>query len=346
MNVLTSEEHRAANIHAIFNLYMYASSLNPPSEGETFESAVRKLPGYEPEWERIFKNAVLKFPELKQTAITNYTYNPDSLTACCFESESEISVVFKGTGDGEWLDNGDGLSGIPALNTYETYLENGEIADFVTKEDYASFSQVESLNWFNKTAASSGWDKEKLITVSGHSKGGNKAQFIALNSSLPDRCISFNAQGFSPEAVIMLEQRAGGAFKSRCRKIFSFCSRNDYVNVIGKSVVPEENMFFFESWGSIHFIDSVITPGGYLRSQCERGRIAEYMMEISDEIMELEPSFREYATVGAMNIFQKYVGKGTPVNSGKVSEEKIIGAMAVTVGLVLKNAKKFGKLFR
>ena len=39
------------------------------------------------------------------------------------------------------------------------------------------------------------------ITVAGHSKGGNKAQYVTVLSDKVDRCISMDGQGFSQEFI-------------------------------------------------------------------------------------------------------------------------------------------------
>lgn len=37
------------------------------------------------------------------------------------------------------------------------------------------------------------------LTVSGHSKGGNKAQYVTIVTDRVERCLSQDGQGFSPE---------------------------------------------------------------------------------------------------------------------------------------------------
>ena len=43
----------------------------------------------------------------------------------------------------------------------------------------------------------------------------------------------------------------------------------------------------------------------------------------------MNPEIRQHATLGIMNIFQKYVGRGTPVNGDFVSSEKTIAGIGI-----------------
>ena len=42
-------------------------------------------------------------------------------------------------------------------------------------------------------------DAANHLTVSGHSKGGNRAQYVKILTDQVDRCVSFDGQGFSSE---------------------------------------------------------------------------------------------------------------------------------------------------
>ena len=104
---------------------------------------------------KVLKNAVAHNPMLTQSRINNLKVSENGLTACsCINPSGEVSVVFRGTGSGEWIDNGEGLSGIPETNTYITYGKMGkEIFSMAVHNDYATDQQVEALNWFNKIVA-------------------------------------------------------------------------------------------------------------------------------------------------------------------------------------------------
>src|SRR5699024_6249914 len=98
----------------------------------------------------------------------------DSVPALCFNDPDDPGhavVVFRGTsGKDEWIDNAIGLG----------------VSD--TERQKAALDYIENLPYDN-------------ITVAGHSKGGNKAQYVTVLSDKVDRCISMDGQGFSQEFI-------------------------------------------------------------------------------------------------------------------------------------------------
>lgn len=96
----------------------------------------------------------------------------DSVPAICFTDPNDPDsalVAFKGTtGQKEWQDNGSGFG----------------LSD--TEKQKEALEYIENLPYDS-------------ITVTGHSKGGNKAQYVTVLSDKVDRCISMDGQGFSQE---------------------------------------------------------------------------------------------------------------------------------------------------
>lgn len=292
----------------------------------------------------IFKNVIEKNAEIATSRIYDFVYSKEALTACTFVNKAnEISVAFKGTGSGEWIDNGEGLSGIPEENTYITYTKNGQEAfKYTVSEDYATDQQVEALNWFNYMCSKNNWNIFNKITVSGHSKGGNKAQFIAINSPLPRLCISFDGQGFSPEAIQSFKNMYGNnAFNFKTADIFSISSENDYVNVLGKRLMPDKNIFYLQSKNGLHNLDAILDFKGDFRAPATQGILSKYIQTVSDELMEFPPAIRKYATTGIMNIFQKYLGKNEPVNGDFVSVEETLAGIGIAITTFIRQLNKF-----
>lgn len=95
------------------------------------------------------------------------------------EKSGEAVVAFRGTGSDEWRDN----------------FLGGALTD--SQDTVSTECQEEALAWFQSL------ELEKkgyfMITVIGHSKGGNKAQYITLMDSIVRRCVSFDGQGLSDE---------------------------------------------------------------------------------------------------------------------------------------------------
>lgn len=353
MNKIDEISLKKANDEAIFNLYLYLAHKTNPRHLETLNSIVKDLDADFKKHPRsynrsdiyrlnILKSSVFNNPILSMSEIISLTRSKDGLTFCCFIKPSgEISIAFKGTGNGEWIDNGEGLSGIAEENTYISYEDEGKTLYRKTVlNDFASDQQVEALNKFNELATKYGWNEKNHISLSGHSKGANKAQFITIHSDLVDECYSFNGQGFSPEAIKQFKKKFGLSFEQRRKKIKSFSTDNDYVNVLGNRLMPQSNIYYLKSYGGIHNIEAMLDRKGKFRAQTEQGKLSLYVESISKQLMKMDSSVRQYATLGVMNIFQKYLGRGTPVNNDSVSFEKTIAGISIaTASLIYRLTK-------
>ena len=130
------------------------------------------------------------------------------MSAVLIESrDKEAVVVFRGTAKGEWRD--DFLGG----------AATGE-------EDQVSTAQQKNgLEWYRSLRLSKNFGK---ITVTGHSKGGNKAKYIALMDDSVSRCVSFDGQGFSDEFVKQYKDR----ICERQKVIENHNMEYDYVNIL------------------------------------------------------------------------------------------------------------------
>ena len=351
MNFLNNDVLHKANEEAIYNLYLYLADKSQYTENDTFKSIVNDLEENQKlhYWKdkdiyrlEILKNANNNNSILANSKIYDLTRQENGLTACSFiKPNGNISVIFKGTGSGEWIDNGEGLSGIPEENTYTTYEKDGNIMyNKIVQKDYATDQQVEALNWFSYIASKNNWTPHTKITVSGHSKGGNKAQFVAIHSGLVSECYSFCGQGFSPEAIDSFKNQYGKVYEERKEKIYSFSADNDYVNVLGMRLVPDKNIYYIKSHSGLHNIEAILDKNGKFRLQTEQGKLSLYVENISKELMSQKPSTRQYATLGIMNVFQKYLGQGVPVNNDSVSIEKTIAGIGLSIGYLLRQLKK------
>ncbi len=344
MKYIDKDILQKANEEAIYNTYLYLLHHKIPEDGQALQSIIKDLESISHTMNNrdlyrlhIIKNAIKNNPSLLNSKISNLIHKSGGLTACFFTKESgDISVAFKGTGSGEWIDNGEGLSGIPEKQIYITYDSGGtELYRTICEKDYATEQQVEALNWFNKVYMQNNFSQQ--ITVSGHSKGGNKAQFIAINSDLADNCYSFSGQGFSPEAISCFKNKLGKNYEKRRNRIMSFSTDNDYVSVLGSRLIPKDNIYYFKPLYGIHFIDAILEKNGTLRPQTNQGMLSSYIESVSQQLMELKASSRQYATVGIMNIFQKFLGEENPASKDRVSLEKTIAGIAIAVAHLLRN---------
>ena len=138
------------------------------------------------------------------------TIDAGGIRAICFESpDGDATVVFRGTGgDYEpWVDN--------VRGEYKSDTKMQKLADDFVRYDCGVYNS---------------------ITVAGHSKGGNLAQYVTvLNSDRVARCISFDGQGFGKGFF----DSYGSDLGSVSGKIRSICAHNDYVNLLLGAIAGE-----------------------------------------------------------------------------------------------------------
>ncbi len=172
------------------------------------------------EWGNIFRS-ILNDEALCRLQIAHFedirSEKPDVLpgfrSVCFMDSNRNAYVIYRGTcGDKEWADNAHGM------------LQ----ADTV-QQKYALKYAVHIKENFNLTS----------LTVAGHSKGGNKARYVAIVApdNYVDRCISVDGQGFSPAFVKKYEDNI-----SRRKNIILLAEHRDFVNCLG--INPGETVFY------------------------------------------------------------------------------------------------------
>ena len=133
------------------------------------------------------------------------------------EKNKEVTFVFRGTNALEWLDNAEG---------------------FVCED---SKLQKHALDFFENVIEKNGYaDKGYNINVTGHSKGANKAQYVTIASRYDvNECISYDGQGFSKEFL----EKYKDAIEQRADRITTIAADYDYVNVLGKSIAGDKQVF-------------------------------------------------------------------------------------------------------
>ena len=118
----------------------------------------------------------------------------------CFANPNDNNkaiVAFRGTTDEEWGDNAEGFNK----------------ADTVCQKE--AYEYIEGLPYDD-------------ITVVGHSKGGNKAQYVAIRSDKVTRCVSVDGQGFSQEFI----DKYGPQIEANAKKITSYSLSTDFVHIL------------------------------------------------------------------------------------------------------------------
>ncbi|MDS0525622.1 DUF2974 domain-containing protein [Clostridium sp. SHJSY1] len=134
---------------------------------------------------------------------------------CLVNNSGQATAVFRGTGSKEWPDNFKGA--------YQTDTD----------------LQSNALDWFNSLPYNN-------VTVTGHSKGGNKAQYVTIKSDKVSKCVAFDGQGFSKEFC----EKYQNEIANNKNKITLIAPSDDYVNILlfriaGKTIYtqPEKSMW-------------------------------------------------------------------------------------------------------
>ena len=137
---------------------------------------------------------------------------------------NEAIVAFKGTeGDAEWIDNLSGLCRYPT-----EYQQN-------------------ALNWFQSLDLT-GYD---IITVTGHSKGGNKSKFITLMDESVDNCFALDGQGFNDEFIKLYSSN----IREYEDKIHNINAESDFVNILLNDV-GEKSFYLGTNFGRMGFAEN------------------------------------------------------------------------------------------
>ncbi|OCA88168.1 hypothetical protein A8F94_10180 [Bacillus sp. FJAT-27225] len=252
----------------------------------------------------------------------NPPYENGGLNATTFiDQDGNVTFVYRGTGGGEWLDNGTGLGGSVV----------------------ATEQQKEAQEYFDRVIEANGWDKSTpIIDITGHSKGGNKIQFVTMTSEyshLIRHGFSFDGQGMSPEAIAWLRSALGEEeFNDRRNKLYSIAADNDYVNILGTRIVPEDHIIYMESlltkkaW---HFPDSYLTMDGRFTDFASQGNYSTYLEGLSTLIMKLPSPIRNVITEGGMGFAHIAMSKGTAlVNGGSISWAEMLGTIPLALQLI------------
>lgn len=278
-----------------------------------------------------------KYGSLKLIAESEEYFQDTKVIAYAFYDErtKEVYVAYRGTGDGKWVDNGEGL--------YEVESEMQRFA-----KDFYDKVITEKLKDY----------PVDRIVVTGHSKGGNLAQYVTMASEyghLVDRCYSFDGQGFSKEAYESFKKDLGDDFETQIRKMFSINGVNDYVHDLGIVIIPEDQTFFVETegdgFGDFHHLFRMFKDGklniklipnadGTFSCPTEQGPIGKLAKEISAEMMKLEKEDLKNCALTVMSIIERYMNGGEmyKIGTGNIefaSDEDIRGFFVEGVPLLL-----------
>ena len=140
----------------------------------------------------------------------------------------EAVVAFRGTAGGEWKDN----------------FTGGNVTD--------TAQQKNALDWYRQAYDDCGLDGYD-VTVTGHSKGGNKSKYITLMDETVDHCVSFDGQGFSDKFM----DKYAPEIAARQGKIENHNVDYDYVNLLLNDIGK-----------TTYYKGQDLGEGGFLENHC------------------------------------------------------------------------------
>lgn len=256
---------------------------------------------------RILNEAISDHPSwgkivLVDQSSTNNTsaWTDDLIQACTFrDADGNYYVTYRGTGDGRWTDNGKGM--------VEESTEMQEAAAAYFDEMAEKYLIDASL-------------QGKKIIVSGHSKGGNEAQYTymsAKHEEIIDKCISLDGQGFSEAAIKRFKEYYGKDYNDKLKNMYSINGQDDYVHDLGIVIIPKDNTYFVPTSGdgfaSLHALENMLSDDNgkyaglkwkdpHTGEYYEQGEIGKLAKKISENMMSMNPEDREGTAVAIMSL--------------------------------------------
>ena len=167
--------------------------------------------------ERVILENILADERLRGMSVLNPACEAWGAGYCAFaDGNDELVAAFRGTTTGaEWYDN------FAAANQSDSAHQRAALA-YVEGIDLSGYGTV---------------------TVTGHSKGGNKAMYCAVVGDGVDRCVSFDGQGFSDAFM----EKYARQITERKGRIENHCAGGDYINILLNGI---GNSFYYETYNS------------------------------------------------------------------------------------------------
>lgn len=229
------------------------------------------------EWSQLIEN-IKDEPDLLNYTVQEYEDNEDTgMRAACFVDDvnhpTDVNVVFRGTsGDYEWHDNGEG-----------GYLSDTE-------------QQKAAVDYVNELPREYG-----SITVTGHSKGGNKAQYVTIvaDPDRVDRCVSFDGQGFSEEFL----EKYAEQIEERKYRIESISASDDFVNCLLYSIAGIKTYVLTEEQDEFiyyHKPNILLDENGELRPSGEQAPLSKFINEYTTYIISNVPEPQRSAAIDGL----------------------------------------------
>ena len=201
---------------------VFIESLNSPNSWKYEENETISKEDWNDLFNYILINDIFNYIIIKDAQTDNYgdesncyqtkddvCYKEKQFSILFFNKLSKEAIVaFRGTGLDEWKDN---FRGAVANST------DGQKKALYRYQEYHKLLDLDE-DYYSK------------ITVTGHSKGGNKAKYITIKDESVDRCVSFDGQGFSDAFISDINNNRQEI--DRSQKIVNYNTDKDFVNIL------------------------------------------------------------------------------------------------------------------
>lgn len=333
-----------AQTSAVLNVFMYIDNKYTDefaNKGMSLKCIVEKMseiidPSDTANYENLMvvKKAIEDNSDIGALKLIDSSSNTDDFrntetNGCLFKdpNSNSVYVSYKGTADGEWPDDGKGM-------TQESTIQQKRAADY-----------------FDYLAQRYGLNKDQNIVITGHSKGGNKAQYAYMasdNNDLIDSCYSMDGEGFSDKAIDTFKRKHGEAgYEQKINNIYGVNGNNDPVNEMGIRIITDDNERYIDAWQSDNvkdaawsthdikyfFYDKDNNPRGHLNSYTLQGPAGHRAADLSKRMMNMDEKTRESTCNVIMGLVEKCEGRQIGINGEQADALDYI--IFITAGIPL-----------
>lgn len=196
--------------------------------------------------------------------------------------ENEAIIAYKGTsGNNEWVDNVTG-----AYSVQTPY-------------------QQEALDFAERMVVDHGYTE---LTVTGHSKGANKAMYTTIMCNNVTRCVSFDGQGFSKE--FMTDPNIIPKILERAHLITQYSLSTDFVHIL-LNQLPGSTQIYCKGYG-VDGIGENHSPNSFFVQELESNAMNDELIQEYGEYMSFYNITHDYDWFEFLSGFLKRHGIGMP----------------------------------
>ena len=196
--------------------------------------------------------------------------------------------------------------------------------NFISANAEDTPQQINALRWYRQSVAEYKLSSRE-ITVTGHSKGGNKAKYITILDNSVDHCISFNGEGFSDKFFSKYEKE----ILLREDRIRNHMVNYDYVsplmNDVGDSIYYHGYDYGSGKFVENHMVNTFMKfdeDGDFHMEVDEEGRPIEIMALdefVNSFLRSLEDERRTATLLAFGNIANLLMTSGRDLSSSEIA---------------------------